>query len=64
MNQNSLLRRTSDDKIFKVVSLAHWSEIESEDGEKDTVKWYGVGADGVLDLVGATSGQTYRLLKR
>lgn len=28
-------------KRFKVVDLAHWSQVESEDGEKDYVKWMG-----------------------
>lgn len=41
MMSDSILIRKQDNKKFKVTFLAHWSDIESEDGEKDTVKWLG-----------------------
>jgi hypothetical protein len=60
MKEGSVLRRVEDNKLFTVTYLAHWSDIVSEDGEKDSVKWYGI-ADGVLELVGNSSGHSYRL---
>ena len=51
-SQATLVRRT-DGKLFKVVDLAHWSAIASEDGEQDTVKWYGDG------YVSAVKGFSY-----
>lgn len=35
------LKRISDSKEFKVIFHSHWSEIASDDGEDDYVKWYG-----------------------
>lgn len=43
MTSASTLRRRVDGKLFTVVVLAHWSDIRAEDGETDTVKWYGSG---------------------
>jgi hypothetical protein len=56
-SQSTLIRRT-DGKKFKVVDLAHWSTIAAEDGEQDSVKWY--GGDG---YVSASEGHSYFLMK-
>jgi len=41
MKNNSFLIRESDNKKFFPVSIAHWSSIRAEDGERDDVKYYG-----------------------
>jgi hypothetical protein len=51
MKVGDTLTRKDDGKPFKVVYVAHWSEIISEDGEAYSVKWYG-GGDGVEFYVG------------
>lgn len=33
--------RESDNKIFTCTYVSHWSDIVSEDGETDSVKWLG-----------------------
>jgi hypothetical protein len=43
MISGTTLVRRRDGKEFRVVDLAHWSTIRAEDGETDTVKWYGDG---------------------
>jgi hypothetical protein len=57
MNINSTLTR-EDGKLFTVVDLAHWSQIESADGEKDLVKMYGADNRGEL-YVSASKGFGY-----
>lgn len=60
------LIRKQDGKIFRPMMTEHWSEICSEDGEKDFVKWYGTDSDGTqtfLSYVSATRGFTYFLEK-
>ena len=57
MKLNDTLIRERDGKAFRVTWLAHWSDIESDDGEKDTVKWY--GGDGLY--ASASNGGTYVL---
>lgn len=52
------LVRKTDGKVFRVTFLAHWSEIESADGETDYVKCYGFSAEGDL-MVSANKGFTY-----
>lgn len=39
MTSDSILIRKTDGKKFKVTFLSHWSDIQSEDGETDYVKW-------------------------
>jgi len=46
MRSNSVLVRESDGKEFRVSFLSHWSLISSDDGESDSVKWYGPGYVG------------------
>ena len=41
MYTGSILKRTTDGKLFTVTYLAHWSDIQAEDGETVSVKWYG-----------------------
>lgn len=41
MTSDGILIRKSDKKVFKVTFLSHWSDIKSEDGETDYVKWIG-----------------------
>lgn len=41
MRSDSTLVRCTDGKRFRVLSLAHWSDIVSDDGELDRVKWVG-----------------------
>lgn len=43
MTKETRLVRRVDRKVFRVTNLAHWSDIQAEDGETDTVKWYGAG---------------------
>jgi hypothetical protein len=43
MTSTTILIRRRDRKEFRVEYLAHWSTIRAEDGETDTVKWYGDG---------------------
>lgn len=58
MTKDTVLRRTSDAKLFKVVNLGHWSDIVSvdNDGETDCVKFYGPG------YVSDDKGHTYVVL--
>lgn len=57
MKLNDTLIRSRDGKSFRVTWLAHWSDIESDDGEQDCVKWY--GGDDLF--VSASKGFTYVL---
>jgi len=41
MLSTSVLKREADGKLFRVIFLSHWSEIQSDDGEVDYVKCYG-----------------------
>jgi len=41
MLSTSILRRDSDEKLFRVTFLSHWSDIKAGDGEVDAVKCYG-----------------------
>ena len=46
--------RTTDRKVFVVTFYSHWTDIRSEDGETDTVKWcYDE------EYVSASKGHTY-----
>lgn len=58
MYGDSVLERHSDGKRFRVAFLAHWSGIESDDGEQDVVKW--LGSD---DYVAMSSGHLYTLVE-
>lgn len=58
MTTGSILHRRGDSKVFRVVFLAHWSDIQAEDGETDSVKFYGNG------YVSADKGHTYVEEKR
>lgn len=49
----STLRRRSDGKLFTVRDHAHWSKIVADDGEEDSVKFYGDG------YVSANKGFSY-----
>ena len=53
MTSKTILRRQQDGKLFKVAMLGHWSDIQSDDGETDSVKWYGPG------YVSVAKGSTY-----
>lgn len=57
MLSTSILVRTTDGKRFSVAVHAHWSTIRAEDGEEDTVKWYGPG------YVSASKGYSYTEVK-
>jgi hypothetical protein len=57
--KNRIFIRESDRKVFKLMERGHWSTIQAEDGETDTVKWYG-GSD-VLMYVSASKGFSYEL---
>jgi len=50
--------RRSDGKVFRLTFLSHWSDIQSDDGETDSVKWYGNDSQGEL-YVSASKGHTY-----
>jgi len=54
MHNNSILVRPRDKKEFRVVYLAHWTDIKADDGERDTVKWIGPNV-----YVGQRSGALY-----
>lgn len=41
MNTGDTLIRDTDGKRFRVVELAHWSEVVADDGERIPVKWIG-----------------------
>ena len=43
MTSKSILIRDTDKVEFRVVRLGHWSDIISDAGETDLVKWYGPG---------------------
>ncbi len=58
MTSTSVLKRIPDGKLFKVTDLGHWSDIESEDGEKYRVKW--LGGDG---LYVGVRGPTFEVVK-
>lgn len=54
-NKSLRFTRTSDKKVFKVTLHGHWICILAEDGETDTIKWFG----GDNDYVSASQGHTY-----
>lgn len=56
MTKNSVLIRASDKKKFKVTFLSHWSDIKSEDGEEDYVKFFWDG-----EYVSHSKGHHYYL---
>ncbi len=56
-------KRRDDGKIFTLKLLSHWSDIESDDGEQDCVKWYGGSKDGDL-FVSASKGFSYVLISQ
>jgi len=55
--------RRSDGLKFRVTFLSHWSDIQAENGEQDSVKFYGSDGPGRELLVGHT-GQTYIRISR
>ena len=55
MNTGDILIRDTDGKRFRVLDLAHWSEIVANDGEKSSVKW--IGGDKYV----APKGPTFTL---
>lgn len=58
MKEGSVLKRRKDGKAFTVFWPGHWSSIKSEDGQTDSVKWY--GGDGSSEFyVSASSGEVY-----
>lgn len=48
--------RKGDGKRFNLVLLGHWSDIQAEDGEQDSVKWFGPDSFG---YVSANKGHCY-----
>lgn len=56
MTSTSILVRKSDGKKFHVTFLSHWSDIASDDGETDYVKW---GWDN--EYVSHSKGHSYLL---
>lgn len=60
MTSRSILIREADNKRFHVKALSHWSEIVSDDGETDVVKWYGGGGSCQL-YVSASKGYSYKV---
>lgn len=64
MNHKSTLTRKSDGKKFKVTFLSFWSDIESDDGEKDTIKWlWGGCGNDITEYISCKKGNTYILDK-
>jgi len=59
MTSTSILTRTTDGKKFRVAVLSHWSDIVSEDGETDSVKWYGGNKRALF--VSASKGFSYEV---
>lgn len=61
MTSSSTLRRERDQKLFKVIFHSHWSDIKSDDGETDRVKWlWGAGTqEDPQRMIGYSSGETY-----
>jgi len=59
MKSTDILQRQSDRALFRVVNLAHWSDVEGISdksvGEVDLVKW--VGGD---QYVSCDKGDMYR----
>lgn len=63
MTRGSILQRMNDGKLFRVMLLSHWSDIQADDGEPDRVKWYGsIGKHEAY--VSASKGHTYELLPK
>ena len=60
MTSQSTLLRAADGKAFRVKLLGHWSTIVADDGEEDSVKWYGGDGDRQL-YVSASKGHTYEV---
>lgn len=52
--QSLRFTRTSDQKVFTVVTYGHWSQIVADDQETDTIKWF--NAD---EYVSALKGHSY-----
>lgn len=63
MTTRDMLVRRVDGKQFKPTFVSHWSDIQSVDGETDSVKWYGVDA-GKMAYVSASKGFSYLLIER
>lgn len=59
LNRIYTYTRKSDDKVFKIVNYGHWTDIVSDDGETDSVKW-GWTYDGYDLMVSASKGHSYR----
>jgi hypothetical protein len=59
MYSTSILKRKTDGKTFKVTMLAHWSDIQAEDGEKDSVKYLWGGINGTPVEMISHKGETY-----
>jgi hypothetical protein len=58
MLQGQKILRKSDQKIFTVIDVAHWSDIRANDGETDSVKWYG-GSSDIEHYVSQNKGHDY-----
>lgn len=50
--------RASDKKVFKSTDVSHWTSIKAEDGEEDSVKWFGPEPPQA-GYVSASKGHTY-----
>ena len=54
------LKRRSDGKVFEVTFHGHWSDIRSEDGEEDRVKWCW-GDDATAEYISFNQGHLYTI---
>lgn len=60
MKSTSTVVRKQDGKIFRVACLSHWSDIVADDGETDSVKWYGGNSQHEF-YVSANKGFGYKV---
>lgn len=63
MHGYDILVRKSDGKTFEVATHGHWSEIVSQDGERDSVKWLGGDGTGLngAEYVSHSAGHHYHI---
>lgn len=60
LNKIYTYTRVGDGKVFKIKFYGHWTDIVSEDGETDSVKWLGgTGATGGEAYTSASKGFKY-----
>lgn len=59
MSKEKILIRKSDGKVFRFVFKSYWSNVESDDGERDIVKYFNIMKE--VEYVSREKGDSYIL---